>query len=96
MTNISCKILLRNDLSSNWTESNPILDKGEIALVRQSENDLFQTLKIGNGQTTFNDLPDIILNKPSTEKIELLDPANATISDIADRLNKIINALNNQ
>lgn len=45
----------REDTLKNWTEINPILEKGEPAVVRDGANG--EWLKIGDGVTPFNCLP---------------------------------------
>lgn len=45
----------REDTLENWTSNNPVLRKGEPAVVRDGENG--QWLKIGDGITSFNNLP---------------------------------------
>lgn len=45
----------REDTLENWMADNPILEKGEPAVVRDGENG--EWLKIGDGVTAFNNLP---------------------------------------
>ena len=45
----------REDTLENWSENNPILEKGEPAVVRDGVNG--EWLKIGDGETDFNRLP---------------------------------------
>ena len=45
----------REDTLENWTKENPILEKGEPAVVRDGQNG--EWLKIGDGATAFNNLP---------------------------------------
>lgn len=45
----------REDTLENWTKENPILEKGEPAVVRDGQNG--EWLKIGDGTTAFNNLP---------------------------------------
>lgn len=49
---IKTKIVMRNDLAANWTSNNPILLSGELGI--ESNTGYF---KIGDGATTWNDLP---------------------------------------
>ena len=49
---IKTKIVMRNDLAANWTSNNPILLSGELGI--ESDTGYF---KIGDGATTWNDLP---------------------------------------
>lgn len=46
---------LREDTLVNWMKNNPVLEKGEPAVVRDGVNG--EWLKIGDGMTAFNDLP---------------------------------------
>ncbi len=45
----------REDTLENWMANNPVLEKGEPAVVRDGENG--EWLKIGDGVTEFNRLP---------------------------------------
>ena len=45
----------REDTLENWIANNPVLEKGEPAVVRDGENG--EWLKIGDGVTAFNNLP---------------------------------------
>lgn len=49
------KFGFREDSLKNWTENNPILEKGEPAVISDSEDSRW--LKIGDGITPFNALP---------------------------------------
>lgn len=49
---IKTKLVMRNDLAANWTTNNPVLLAGELGI----ENDTGY-FKIGDGATTWNDLP---------------------------------------
>lgn len=49
---IKTKLVMRNDLATNWTTNNPVLLTGELGI----ENDTGY-FKIGDGATTWNDLP---------------------------------------
>ena len=57
------KISLRCDELSNWTEKNPVLNNGELAIVNNAGN---QSFKIGNGLSTFNQLPFFNENEVTT------------------------------
>lgn len=46
---------LREDTFENWVTNNPVLEKGEPAVVRDGENG--EWLKIGDGVTPFSSLP---------------------------------------
>lgn len=64
MTNyINTRIQHKIDTLDRWTDSNPTLLLGEIAIVHDSSNDC--KIKIGNGTSQFNDLPYIYDNIPS-------------------------------
>jgi hypothetical protein len=45
----------REDTLANWEEKNPVLHRGEPAIVRDGEDGNW--LKIGDGTTPFNSLP---------------------------------------
>lgn len=55
---LDCRILLRNDTTSNWNESNPVLSKGEIA-IEYSNDGSSCYVKCGDGVRAFKDLPYI-------------------------------------
>ena len=57
------KISLRCDELSNWTEKNPVLNNGELAIVNNAGN---QSFNIGNGLSTFNQLPFFNENEVKT------------------------------
>lgn len=48
---LKTKILLRNDIASNWTSTNPVLGKGEIGIERDTNK-----IKIGDGVKTWSQL----------------------------------------
>lgn len=50
-TEVSTLIKLRSDTASNWTQADPVLEKGELGF----EYDTFQ-FKIGNGSDCWNDI----------------------------------------
>ncbi len=52
---MNAKIYLRNDTKANWSVKNPILAQGEIGIEIDSRN-----LKIGDGNTYWNNLPYVI------------------------------------
>jgi hypothetical protein len=49
------QIAYREDSFSNWETENPVLERGEPAIIRDGINGRW--LKIGDGVTPFNDLP---------------------------------------
>lgn len=49
------QIAYREDILSNWEAENPVLERGEPAIIRDGTNGRW--LKIGDGVTPFNDLP---------------------------------------
>lgn len=49
------QIAYREDILSDWEAENPVLKKGEPAIIRDGINGRW--LKIGDGVTPFNDLP---------------------------------------
>ena len=75
-TTLNTKFKLRRDLETNWTTANPILADGEPVL---SKVEGVYKLKIGDGVTTFSNLPyygggssdadwETLLNKPFYEQ----------------------------
>lgn len=56
----NAKILIRRDISTNWTTTNPILADGEQGYEKDTGK-----MKIGNGITNWNLLP-YFANVPST------------------------------
>ena len=52
LTNI--RIALRTDDETNWVSTNPILNAGELAIVKTASNNI--KMKVGNGIQTFNEL----------------------------------------
>ena len=57
MKTIKCHVTMKYDTYKNWTEYNPLLLKGEIAIV-EIANDIIK-LKVGDGERRFSDLPFI-------------------------------------
>ena len=51
---LNTRIQLKNDTVANWTTKNPILKKGEVAIV--TGTDAAYKFKIGNGVSSFNQL----------------------------------------
>ena len=64
MTQISSRIIQRHDKLSNWVSNNIVLLDGELAVVDCGECTKF---KIGNGLSTFNQLPFADQNLLSTK-----------------------------
>lgn len=77
-TEISARINLRKDVLVNWQEKNPVLGSGEIAIV-EGENGLL-TLKIGNGLSSFNQLPFLYQQNFETDKITSKEAVFKSIS----------------
>jgi hypothetical protein len=48
-------IAYRQDTLENWTAINPVLERGEPSIVRDGEDG--EWLKIGDGETPWNELP---------------------------------------
>lgn len=76
-------IQIRRDSVANWNSSNPILKQGEIALVALNSSTPYRydDLKIGDGVSTFLELPYVIKDSINTgiSWSEIDDfPANAT------------------
>ena len=71
------KISLRCDELSNWTAKNPVLNNGELAIVNDAGNQLF---KIGNGLSTFNQLPFFNENEVKTTTLSAQDVVAKSVS----------------
>ena len=71
------KISLRCDELSNWTEKNPVLNNGELAIVNNAGN---QSFKIGNGLSTFNQLPFFNENEVKTTTLSAQDVVAKSVS----------------
>lgn len=54
---MSHRIQLRRDKAAFWAQENPVLADGELAWVKDANNPV---LKIGDGETPFNELPNIL------------------------------------
>lgn len=93
------QIQLRRDTTNNWQTANPILAQGEVGIDLTNKQ-----FKIGDGATTWNDLPyhsgdyTNILNKPQINNITLsgnqtgasLGLANASeVEELGDELNQL-------
>ena len=48
------KIVIRNDTEANWISANPVLLEGEIGITMNTTPKKF---KVGNGTSTWNELP---------------------------------------
>ena len=48
------KIVIRNDVEANWASANPVLLEGEVGITMDITPKKF---KIGNGASTWNELP---------------------------------------
>lgn len=70
--NLNVRILQRRDTASNWTSQNPILMKGEIAIVDTAQGE--SRLKIGNGSSTFTELP--FIDEPVRNSLQSKQNAN--------------------
>ena len=59
MITFDSRISLKKDTKTNWEQNNPVLLDGEIIIVQEDSN---LKLKIGNGYSTYSQLPFIIDN----------------------------------
>jgi hypothetical protein len=75
-------IQLRGDLASNWTAANPILAERELAL--ETDTNLY---KIGNGITTWNDLPYTALRQIDNATVVNFSNQNTPVVPSGDTLN---------
>lgn len=64
---LSTRIASRADTLVNWTSTNPVLLKGEIAIVFDNNNQLF---KVGDGTSHFEDLPYSFYDQFASEEID--------------------------
>lgn len=62
-------IRVRRDTLANWTSINPVLDDGELAIVRMPDGSI--TMRVGTGADSFKNLPDI--SNSSADEIHVLD-----------------------
>lgn len=69
MTLQNVKISLRTDVLSNWTSSDPILKDGELVVVNDISANITR-FKVGNGVSSFSQLPFINQNKVITDHLE--------------------------
>lgn len=62
-------IRVRRDTLANWTSINPVLDDGELAIVRMPDGSI--TMRVGTGADSFKNLPDI--SNSDADEIHVLD-----------------------
>lgn len=62
-------IRVRRDTLANWTSINPVLDDGELAIVRMPDGSI--TMRVGTGADSFKNLPDI--SNSGANEIHVLD-----------------------
>ena len=62
-------IRIRRDTLANWTSINPVLDDGELAIVRMPDGSI--TMRVGTGADSFKNLPDI--SNSGADEIHVLD-----------------------
>lgn len=53
MTLENLKISLRTDTLQNWTSIDPVLENGEMAIIKE-DGDAFVRFKVGNGLSSFS------------------------------------------
>ena len=86
----SAKIVLRNDTITNWEDSTLILTKGEPAIGFDEEG--AAKLKIGDGESTWNQLPYVISKAEGGDVVipediqEQMDALNALVSGFDTRI----------
>ena len=66
MSNTDIKIKLRRDTTANWQSVNPVLLQGEVGLEYNAAMDEVIGIKIGDGNTAWNDLEYVIGSKVPT------------------------------
>lgn len=69
MTLQNIKIQLRSDVLANWTSLNPILKDNELVIVNDTDNNI-ERFKIGNGISSFNQLPYVNEQKIITDILD--------------------------
>lgn len=72
------KIRLRKDTIDNWISVDPILHDGEVAIVVGSNGN--ENLKIGNGLSSFSQLPYLYQNEFSSTNIYAKNLSSTTLS----------------
>ena len=86
----NAKIVLRNDTIANWEESTLILEKGEPAIGFDEEG--AAKLKIGDGESTWNQLPYVISQAEGGDVVipediqEQMDALNALVGGFDTRI----------
>ena len=86
----SAKIVLRNDTIANWEQSTLILAKGEPAIGFDEEG--AAKLKIGDGESTWNQLPYVISKAEGGDVVipediqEQMDALNALVNSFDTRI----------
>lgn len=73
-------IRVRRDTLANWTSINPVLDDGELAIVRMPDGSI--TMRVGTGADSFKNLPDI--SNSGADEIHVLD--SITIAQLSGTL----------
>lgn len=76
LTNI--RIALRTDDEKNWVSSNPILNAGELAVVKMADNNI--KIKVGNGIQTFNELQYLNDNLVATSLLSANEVSATSLS----------------
>ena len=79
LNTVKAILSIRNDLSANWAEQNPVLKRGELV----AENDT-KLLKLGDGVTPYNNLPYInaTLSYVNQELGNKLDKTGGTVTGV--------------
>lgn len=75
---IDIKLCLRADTTGNWLNANPVLLRAEIGLEEDSGK-----IKIGDGKTTWADLPYFAVGMTKEQILETFFPIN-TIRVVVD------------
>lgn len=75
-----CRIQLRSDAPTTWSQNNPVLANGEIGLVKSGQNYDFV---VGDGSTGYNNLKKVIGENP------VITNLSSTVQSYTSRINTL-------
>lgn len=75
-----CRIQLRTDAPTTWSQNNPVLANGEIGLVKSGQNYDFV---VGDGSTRYNNLKKVIGENP------VITNLSSTVQSYTSRINTL-------
>ena len=85
-TNVNVQMQIRRDTSANWSSTNPVLLAGEWGYVTDTGK-----FKIGNGSTTFNQLPEAVLSTYGGVLTDHLEISNSKEIRLTDAISNTAN-----